>query len=92
MLQKNKPSNSFYYLAFFYNLFTSSLKILPLSAKFLNMSNAALAGDKSTISPGIACFLASLTLSSKLLHLIIFKVFSSASSSLKTLFCIFSAV
>ena len=48
-----------------YNLFTKSLNFSPLSAKFLNKSKLALAGENKTTWPGLANLLAISTVSFK---------------------------
>ena len=63
----------------FYNAFTNSLNLFPLSAKFLNASKLALAGESNTISPSFAFLFANFTDSSKLSvkHISIFSPFSA---------------
>ena len=49
----------------YYKLFTKSLNLFPLSAKFLNISKLALAGENNTTSPFLEYFLAKFTVSAK---------------------------
>ena len=54
-----------------YNWFTNFLNCSPLSAKFLNKSKLALAGENKTTWLGLANFLASSTVSFKFSHIIL---------------------
>ena len=56
---------------FYYNLFTKSLNFCPLSAKFLNISKEAEAGENNTTSPTLATSLAFATTSSKVFKMYI---------------------
>ena len=74
----------------YYNAITISLYLLPLTSKFSNISKLAHAGDKVTISPGLATSLALQIASLKFSANIISKeIFFSFNTHSKTSFILY---